>query len=164
ACVVILGIVWIPVMRGMGNVLYRYLQNVQGLLAPAIAAVFVLGVFWKRATAAGGLAGLSLGFALGMFRLGLDVVRDRLTPGSLLYQAAAINWLHVCELLFILCVLTIIVVSLLTQPPTEKMKRYTYGAATTAEKLETRKSWNGWDVLHTAIILSVIVAFYIYFW
>ncbi|RPJ81726.1 MAG: Na+/glucose cotransporter, partial [Acidobacteria bacterium] len=41
ACVVILGIVWIPVMRGMGNVLYRYLQNVQGLLAPAIAAVFV---------------------------------------------------------------------------------------------------------------------------
>ena len=50
--VVILGIVWIPVMKGMGNVLYRYLQSVQGLLAPAIAAVFILGVFWKRTTAA----------------------------------------------------------------------------------------------------------------
>jgi len=34
-------------MRGLGEVLYRYLQDVQSLLAPGIAATFLLGVFQK---------------------------------------------------------------------------------------------------------------------
>ncbi len=71
--VVILGVVWIPVMLGLGKVLYDYLQAVQGLLAPAIATVFILGVFWKRTTARGALWGMIVGFAIGMFRLALNV-------------------------------------------------------------------------------------------
>jgi solute:Na+ symporter, SSS family len=73
ATVVVLGVVWIPVMLGLGKVLYEYLQAVQGLLAPAIATVFLLGVFWKRATAKGALWGMVLGFAIGMFRLMLNI-------------------------------------------------------------------------------------------
>ena len=34
AVVVVLGVLWIPVMRDMGQVLYTYLQDVQSLLAP----------------------------------------------------------------------------------------------------------------------------------
>ena len=64
AAVVILGIIWIPVMQNLGNVLYRYLQAVQGLLAPAIAAAFIMG-FSGSATAAGGLWGLIVGLAWG---------------------------------------------------------------------------------------------------
>ena len=74
AVVVVLGIAWIPVMKLFSDVLYEYLQAVQGLLAPAIAAAFVMGVFWKRASAAGGFWGMSIGFALGMFRLALNVI------------------------------------------------------------------------------------------
>lgn len=73
AAVVVLGVVWIPVMLGLGKVLYDYLQAVQGLLAPAIATVFILGVFWKRTTAKGALWGMITGFAIGMFRLALNV-------------------------------------------------------------------------------------------
>lgn len=73
ASVVILGVVWIPVMLGLGKVLYDYLQAVQGLLAPAIATVFILGVFWKKTTAKGALWGMITGFAIGMFRLALNV-------------------------------------------------------------------------------------------
>jgi SSS family solute:Na+ symporter len=73
AVVVVLGVVWIPVMLGLGKVLYDYLQAVQGLLAPAIATVFLLGVFWKRTTAKGALWGMVIGFAIGMFRLALNV-------------------------------------------------------------------------------------------
>lgn len=72
--VVIMGIVWIPVMRMFSNVLYEYLQAVQGLLAPAIASVFILGVFWKRTNAKGALWGMITGFGLGMFRLVLNVI------------------------------------------------------------------------------------------
>lgn len=74
AAVVILGIVWIPVMLGLGKVLYEYLQGVQGLLAPAIASVFLLGVFWKRTTAKAAFWGMISGFAIGMFRLTLNVI------------------------------------------------------------------------------------------
>lgn len=74
ATVVILGIAWIPVMLGLGKVLYEYLQAVQSLLAPAIAAVFLLGVFWRKTSAKGAFWGMIIGFAIGMFRLGLNVV------------------------------------------------------------------------------------------
>lgn len=182
--VVILGIIWIPVMKGMGNVLYRYLQNVQGLLAPAIAATFILGVFWKRTSPAAGLWGLIVGFTLGMFRLALDVIiggpiadaaklpaaeklakLDALKQQfGVLYSIEAVNWLHVCVALFIICIITMVLISLLSKAPTAQQMRYTYGAATLEEKAATRASWNGWDILHTAIILGVIVAFYVYFW
>jgi len=46
--VVVLGVLWIPVMKGLGKVLYAYLQDVQSLLAPGIAAVFLLGLPRKR--------------------------------------------------------------------------------------------------------------------
>ena len=42
--VVVLGIVWIPVMQMVSGVLYEYLQLVQALIAPGIAAVFS----WQR--------------------------------------------------------------------------------------------------------------------
>ena len=184
AVVVILGIVWIPVMKGMGNVLYRYLQAVQGLLAPAIASAFIMGVFWKRASPAGGLAGLVTGFGLGMYRLVLNVfmgdkaeairkmVGDEqatafaaaLEKHGIQFHIAYVNWLHYTVGLFILCIAVTIVVSLLTKPPSRDQQRFTYGAATPEERAAIRASWNGWDVLHTAIILGVIVAFYIYFW
>ena len=73
ASVVILGVVWIPVMLGLGKVLYEYLQGVQGLLAPAIASVFLLGVFWRRTTQKGAFWGMIAGFGLGMFRLILNI-------------------------------------------------------------------------------------------
>jgi SSS family solute:Na+ symporter len=60
-------------MLGLGKVLYEYLQGVQGLLAPAIASVFILGVFWKRMTANGAFWGMISGFTLGMFRLILNI-------------------------------------------------------------------------------------------
>lgn len=42
--IVILGILWIPIMRSVGDVLYTYLQDVQSVLAPGIAATFLLGI------------------------------------------------------------------------------------------------------------------------
>src|SRR5574344_376936 len=49
--VVALGILWIPVMKSIGQYLYNYLQDVQSVLAPGIAAAFLMGVIWKRASA-----------------------------------------------------------------------------------------------------------------
>ena len=45
--VVLLGLAWMPVMMSM-DTLYSYLQNIQSLLAPAMVAVFTLGIFSKK--------------------------------------------------------------------------------------------------------------------
>jgi len=165
ATVVVLGIVWIPVMKHVASVLYEYLQMVQGLIAPAIAAVFVMGVFSKRVTGAGGLTGLVIGFILGMLRLVLVIFKDRLVEGTLAYKLVAINWLHYCIFLFFLTGAIIIVVSLFTKKPTaEEITGLTYGSGTPEQINETRASWNKWDVIHTVIVVGVVVAFYVYFW
>ena len=198
AVIVVLGIVWIPVMESLGDVLYEYLQDVQSLLAPGIASVFLLGVFWKRATPKAGMWTLIVGFVLGMFRLIMKVVTNKwVVPDNIMAlegtkefakenwitQAATnppvdlswfgkfsvkfinINWLHYEIYLFILCIVTLIVISLLTtRPSPQKIQGLTFGSATPEQKAETRASWNKWDVINTIIIVSIIVAFYLYFW
>lgn len=164
--IVVLGILWIPVMKGLGKVLYAYLQDVQSLLAPGIAAVFLLGVVSKRTTPAAGFAGLIIGFVLGMLRLVLKIFSSSLNPEGYLYQTfVAPNWLHYEIVIFFVVIISMIVISVFTkQKDYEAIKGLTFGSATPAQIAETRSSWDKWDVINTAIIMSIIVAFYIYFW
>jgi SSS family solute:Na+ symporter len=71
AVMVLIGLAWIPVIKG-GKGLYDYLQGVQAYLAPPIFVVFFLGVFSKRLNAKGCLWALIVGFVLGLFRLAVD--------------------------------------------------------------------------------------------
>ena len=49
AVVVITGILWIPLIKVVSSGgLYTYIQSVQAYIAPPIAAVFLLGLFWSR--------------------------------------------------------------------------------------------------------------------
>ncbi|MCU0366600.1 MAG: sodium:solute symporter [Bacteroidales bacterium] len=164
--VVILGILWIPVMRGLGKVLYAYLQDVQSLLAPGIAAVFALGILSKRTTPAAGITGLVVGFTLGMTRLLLKVLAGGLNPDGLIYGIfVEPNWLHYEIALFIIVIVTMVIVSYFTPKADEARIRGLYlGSQSAEEKAITRASWNKWDVINSAIILTVIIAFYIYFW
>lgn len=249
--VVILGIAWIPVMLGLGKVLYDYLQAVQGLLAPAIATVFILGVFWKRTTAKGAIWGMIAGFAIGMFRLVLNITLGAkaelvTTAGKLasrigsateytrellvthiqafheklaavlpsdiasplqssvneasqaltvispetqgqaanllsqvgtkltdmfsgqygfLFDIASVNSYVFTAYLFAFCIILVVVISLLTQPPQAEQFKFTMKGTQTPENVAaTRASWNKWDVIHTVIILGIVALFYFYFW
>jgi solute:Na+ symporter, SSS family len=164
--IVILGILWIPVMRGIGQVLYAYLQDMQSLISPGIASAFLMGVFWKRATPAGGLSGMVTGFVLGMTRLFGNVMEAHINPDGLFYKIILQhNWLHYSIYLLFLCILVIVVVSLFTKPAdASKTVGLTYGSASEEQKAVTRASWNKWDVVHSVIILTIIGLFYIYFW
>ena len=148
--IVLLGILWIPIMRSIGNVLYNYLQDVQSVLAPGIASAFLLGITWKRASAKGGMWGLISGIIVGLTRLGAKVYYTNVPD-------AAQTWFK--------SVLVVIVVSLCTEKPDEKkIQGLVFGTATPEQKAASRASWNHWDVINTIIILSLTVAFYIYFW
>lgn len=166
AVVVILGILWIPVMKGLGKVLYAYLQDVQSMLAPGIAAVFLLGILSKRTSPTAGFTGLVTGFTLGMARLVFNVLSGSLTPEGLIYKIfVAPNWLHYEIVLFALVIVLMIVVTMFTKAPDPARVRGLYlGSQTAEERAITRASWNKWDVINSAIVITVIIAFYIYFW
>lgn len=167
--IVLLGILWIPIMRSVGDVLYAYLQDVQSVLAPGIAAAFLLGICWKRASAKGGMWGLLAGMIIGLTRLGAKVYYS--TAGTAAgdslfkYLFYDLNWLFFCGWMFLFCLLVVIVVSYCTQAPSEeKIKGLVFGTASKEQLAETRASWNKWDIIHTCIIIAITAAFYWYFW
>lgn len=166
AVIVILGILWIPVMKNIGKVLYEYLQDVQSLLAPGIAAVFLLGIISKRTTPAAGFAGLVVGFVLGMLRLGLNIYYGDTVADGLIYRVIIEpNWLHYEIALFVIVISLMIVVSFFTKAKDAgAIQGLYFGSATAEQRAITRESWNKWDLINSAIIIGFIIAFYIYFW
>jgi SSS family solute:Na+ symporter len=166
--IVISGILWIPIMRSVGDVLYAYLQDVQSVLAPGIAAAFLLGITWKRASAKGGMWGLIAGLVIGLTRLGAKIYySSTVSAGDHIFKYIFydVNWLFFCGWMFLFCILVVIVVSLLTEAPSkEKIQGLVFGTSTKEQLAETRVSWNHWDIIHSCIILGITAAFYIYFW
>jgi solute:Na+ symporter, SSS family len=162
AFVVVLGILWIPVMNGISGVLYQYLQSVQSYLAPPIAAVFLLGLFYKRINSKGAMTAMVGGFAIGALRIILELMKDSLS--GVLYEFANLNFLYFCIYLFIFSIIILVVVSLMSEKPSEeKLQGLTYGTTVAVDKEKSRASWNGFDVAASLVIVVLIVMVFIYF-
>lgn len=168
AVMVLIGLIWIPVIRG-GKGLYDYLQGVQSYLAPPIFVVFFLGVFSKRMNAKGCMATLIVGFGLGLFRLIVDTPVKLLhafeyTQGSFLWVVNNIYFQYYSLLITVVCVIVMIVVSRLTQEPSyEKITGLTYSTTTDEHRRENRASWSRGDVIASVALVLLIVLTYIYF-
>jgi SSS family solute:Na+ symporter len=153
--VVVSGILWIPFMKYISGELYHYLQSVQSYLAPPIAAVFLLGIFWKRINARGANAGLIGGFALGILRLIAELSKKHLS--GWLFTFADMNFLYFCVYLFLICVSLMIGFSLFSRSPSfEKINGLTYGTTVADDKKASRKSWTTRDVLLSLVVLVII--------
>ena len=165
--VVIVGMVWIPIMRSLSDQLYTYLQVVQSLLAPGIAAVFMLGIFSRGVTPKSGVWGLAFGFVAGMGRLALQVMHERahVELPSILQAIVDVNWLYFSFILFVLTCVVIFVVSAVTpKAPAEQLDGLTYKTVSQSVAAEERKTYGFWDIFHTCVIVGIIVGIYIYFW
>ncbi|XP_020512776.2 sodium/myo-inositol cotransporter [Labrus bergylta] len=126
---VAISIAWVPVIIDMqGGQTYLYIQEVAGYLTPPVAALFLLGVFWKRCNETGAFWGGMTGFTLGAIRLVLafvyrqprcDQADDRpalITKVHYMYFAAGLFWISG---------LVAVVVSLFTSPPDEQQIKTT---------------------------------------
>jgi SSS family solute:Na+ symporter len=163
--VVLLGVAWVPVIPLLGDSLYEALQKVQSLIAPAIVAVFFLGIFSNRVTPSAGFIGLVVGFVAGMFRLLLDLSPGLAGSNALFAAIEGLNWLYYCCALLVFTIAIMIVVSLLTTPKNAAdLAGLTHASVTQEDKREVRASWNGWDFFHSAVILAILAVVYIVFW
>jgi SSS family solute:Na+ symporter len=165
---VLIGLFWIPVIRG-GKGLYDYLQGVQAYLAPPIFVVFFFGVFMKRLNSKGCLAALVVGFAMGLVRLVIDtpvkLMRDfSYTEGSFLWIMNNVFFQYYSLLIFVVCVVVMIAVSYFTKAPSyEKIKGLTYGTVTEEDRQKSRASWSSIEVILSVLLMVIIVAIYLYF-
>ncbi|MEX1139569.1 MAG: sodium:solute symporter [Bacteroidota bacterium] len=168
---VLIGLLWIPVIKG-GRGLYDYLQGVQGYLAPPIFVVFFFGVFMKRLNAKGCLSALIVGFILGLFRLLVDTpvalqlsgFEHGYTEGSLFWIVNNTYFQYYSLFIFVVSVVVMIAVSYATEaPPVEKLRDLTFGTLSEDHRTESRSSWNKWDVINSTLVLVLILAAYLYF-
>lgn len=164
--VVLLGLAWMPVMMSM-NTLYTYLQGIQSLLAPAMVAVFTLGIFSKKITPKAGEWGLIGGFAVGMLRLLTNVLTD---SGNAVMEGAfwdatawfwQTNWLVFEIWLLVFIVALMVVVSFVTPAPSrEQVDAITF---TPEYRKAIRASWGTWDIVGSLVVVALCGAFYWYF-
>jgi solute:Na+ symporter, SSS family len=168
---VVIAMAWIPVIKGAHG-LYNYLQAVQGYLAPPIFVVFFFGVFNKRLNAVGCLWALIVGFVIGIFRMIVDTpVTLRLagyesgyTYGSFLWIVNNVYFQYYSVLITVISLIVLVVVSYATAPPSEEqLSGLTFATITPEQRRQSRASWGAIDLIGSAVVLSAIVAAYLYF-
>ncbi len=105
-CVVVaISILWIPLIRGLNNEVYQYLQSVQAYVGAPITAVFLTGILWRGATARAAFTTRVVGGLLGAGRFGLDILHNamKIDLGSL-NAVVEFSFLNYSILVFLLCV------------------------------------------------------------
>ncbi len=159
---VALGLLWIPFMDQISGKLFVYLQSVQGYIAPPIAAVFLVGIMWRRVNAKGAIASLVTGFVIGMTRLIAELNKEALD--GFMFAFADINFLHFAFDLFLVCIAVLIVVSLASEAPSdEKVKDLTFSTVDKSTALASDPLWKQKDVWAAFALLAIIASVWLYF-
>lgn len=157
AIVVVLGIAWIPIMQNISSALYEYLQSVQSYIAPPIAAVFLLGIFFKRINSKGAMATLIGGLLVAIVRLTLEINKSQLEAGSIFYTIGTTNFLTFAAWFFLFCVIVCVTVSLLTKAPSPaQINGLTYSTLSEEQKAANRASYNWVDIVLSLIVIGIV--------
>tara|TARA_R100000027_G_scaffold66494_1_gene62545 strand:+ start:97 stop:648 length:552 start_codon:yes stop_codon:yes gene_type:complete len=156
---VLLAALWAPQIDRFGS-LFDYLQIILGLIAPPIVAVFLMGLFWKRANGHGAIAGLAGGFILAIF----------IILSSIFEWVPAINeihFLHKAPLLMLAVMVIQMLVSLMTAPPEEeKVDGMVWSSKifrAEAKELEGLPWYKNYRIL-SILLLIVTAAIVVWFW
>ncbi|MGH1434873.1 MAG: sodium:solute symporter [Lewinella sp.] len=156
---VILASLWAPQIGKYGD-LFKYLQDVLGYIAPPIVSAFLLGLFWKRGNSQGSFYSL-------MFGVIMAIIWVTGIIGEVDHWFFQMHFLLRTTVLFFLCLIVHIVVSLATAPPAaNKLKGMIWSPALIAEETEELKDLPWYqNYRYLAVILLIITLFVVgYFW
>ena len=150
----VFAILWSPVILGF-ETLWSYLQTTLAYVAPPALALFILGVFWKRATGTGAISGMVAGHLAAVGFLMATVLTD-----------FSINFLYLAPVLLVVAMVVMVVVSLSTPAPApEKVDGLTWTPAfyrAESAELAGVPFWKNYRVQSVALIAvtAVVVALF----
>ncbi|MCB0705723.1 MAG: sodium:solute symporter [Saprospiraceae bacterium] len=156
---VVLASAWAPQIEKFGS-LWEYLQDILSYIAPPVAATFILGLFWKRATGTGSIACLLFGFVFSIFAV-LSKTFDWVEPLN------NMHFLHRTFFLFMASILVNFLVSLGTKVASaDQIEQYTWKKQMFIEETEELKALPWYkNYRYLSIGLLILTALLVgYFW
>lgn len=152
----ILAVLWAPQIQNFQG-LFVYLQKVLAYTVPPIVALFLVGIFWKRANAHGAFSALMMGLIAG---LGLFFSVE-------VFELVQLHFLYAAPILFAVATLGIVGVSLATAPPMQnKVEDMTWSPAFFKEEtvqlrdMAWYKNYRILSLLLLALTTVIVVAFW----
>ncbi|XP_028836747.1 solute carrier family 5 member 3a [Denticeps clupeoides] len=162
AFMVVISIAWVPVIIAMqGGQMFLYIQEVSDYLTPPVAAMFLLGVFWKRCNESGAFWGGIVGLVLGALRLILAFVYREPPcnePDNRPTFIRDVHFMYVAAGLFWISCLVTVFVSLCTPPPGKEQTLTTtiWRCKDCKPPLQTRASNH--PTAETSVALNLLIA------
>jgi SSS family solute:Na+ symporter len=148
--IILLGIVsTVLLINYSDKPVFLYLMNAYGLFTPGIAAMFLLGILWKRTTQAGALAA-------GILTIPMSIVFEILYPDM--------PFLNRTGIVFWSCMALCVIVSLLTKPkPAAELEGLVWSRESLLLPQEQRGQQKGLrnPFIWWAIITAAVLFFYI---
>jgi SSS family solute:Na+ symporter len=102
-------VAWAPQIANFES-LMNYMQGVLALISPPVVAIFLLGLFWKRANADGAFAALMVGLVIALVTVASQVY-------ELLPDWNNVHFLVKAPIILAICAVVQIAISLVTAPP-----------------------------------------------
>lgn len=113
---VVLAAIWTQYIDKISNSVWEYLQMALSFISPPVVAVFLLGLFWKRANGAGAFAALMTGLVLAIL-----VIISKVN--GLVGWVNDLHFLHMGPIIMLICMAVQAVVSVATEEPSEEVVR-----------------------------------------
>lgn len=146
---------WSPYIQQFDSII-KYFQQFLSYMCPPVVVVFLSGLFWKRASATGAFVGLLSGLGLGVSLL----FGIKHTP------LANWNFLYIAPLIFIVSLGIIVVVSLMTAPPSKAaVDRFVWKPSffrEESQELASQPWFKNFRVL--SVLLLVTAAIFVFIW
>lgn len=161
---VITAILWVPLTRLISSQIYIYMQSVQAYISPPIAAVFLLGIFWKRLNGRGAIWALAGGGIIGAVRLVSELFYNAGQLHSvLLIGLVKINFLHFAVYLFLVSSGIFVLVSFLSElPRPAQVYGLTFSTANGSQTSlvgmagEKYAAWNRMNVAFSVLLMVIL--------
>jgi SSS family solute:Na+ symporter len=145
-------IAWAPFIQNFGSILEGNTTLI-AYMAPSVTAVFLWGVFWKRASTAGAIACLITGAVLGALCFYLDFVLEKWT----------ISFMMTSVYLFLICSLVLVLLSYaVPQQHTEESESLVWSDPMAAFRQPGWPGIGNYKFLSAVLFVLVVVIYVIF--
>lgn len=161
AFAMIVGAIYAPSIRGFEN-LFEYFQSVLAYVTPPVVAVFVIGIFWKRANRHGAFWAIISGLVVGVV---LFLTKEVFGVWSTL-GLPELHYTYMAVLMFILGTGVLTAVSLSTAAPDyERISEYTFTSDIFERDLQNIGApWYADFRYQAAVLMGSTLGIILYFW